>query len=447
MKKFLAITIAAAFLFAGSASIVGAQQSATDLNGIKISGGVYLSFLGSYLSSQDKAKNLYPASVSRERGQGLFTLFLDKDFSNGGAAHMKIKGGNSTGGALEIGAFRSALDDNTGGDEKIYVEQAWYQHPFLDGALKVKIGKTNDIGSANDVADSVSAFFLGEPTYAGASGADVAAYGVIVDYDAMPILAVQYGYMTREHQTEDGNFSHPLQLISFNLHGDVPGLGMVTDNFRIGYWQSLSGAEFADYRVDTEYQYSAHRDEYRWDENDVRYIQRGGKANPQGIFLSLDRELFETVGLFFRFGLRLDKTVGQTGEAGQSWQAGTKIKGSLWSRSKDSLFIGIGQATYQSDVLGIGNKVITNENFDNDDNWVGSTYEKVKPETHFEVNYKFSLADQVTLVAYGVYVCDIFRDEFEGKYEYPDRSEETNWNPASITNYGYGGGLALQISF
>jgi hypothetical protein len=83
----------------------------------------------------------------------------------------------------------------------------------------------------------------------------------------------------------------------------------------------------------------------------------------------------------------------------------------------------------------------------------GATYykqvsKKIKPESHFEINYAYSLTSGVTITPFFQYVWDIYT----GVAQYQDSSYayndgKTTLVNASVNDYGYAGGVRLTLNF
>jgi hypothetical protein len=448
MNKFFTIAIAAIFVLAGSA--ITYAQSGTNFNGIKVSASGGITFVGSHLSNGyslhdgKAAGNNDTAGVwlnkdasDRDQTEYQINLNFEKEFLSGGSAFLKIRAGSQDSAAVTIGRFKSAVnDDNAGGgnnDNYIFVNEINFTQPIVKDLFSIKVGKFGDVGSPNDAASSVGSFFQGDATIPGVQGNWTNPYGVQVDFSPISLITVQYQYLTQAYTdsvnpNESSRIDNPY-IISKSPYNVlwVNFKPIEKGNYRIGYWRDTAERDLLTYR------------EYSENGNTYRYRPDGGGAEPHGIFLSFDQEVISNVSLFVRGGYRLDKTIGSgIGQAGNSWQFGTKIGGSFWGRANDSFFIAVGQASYQENSI-----LYSGEDYKIEDYRYNSNYLKPKPETHLEVNYSIAVNDFVSFILFGQYVGDIY---YYPDWEGPDDSRDYI-STSKDSGYGYAGGLKLVLNF
>jgi hypothetical protein len=460
MKQFLTLTLIAAFVFAGSA-IASAQSSAIDINGIKIDVSAVIGFVGSHKSSakqkswSDNGKSInYDTKQiwieDKNQAEYLADIKFTKTFANAGTAFLAIRGGANDQGSLAIGSFRGGVtDDNSTsslGHDLVVVKEAWYSQSFFDKKLTGTLGKQGAPSSGNDASKSAGSFFTDDATVPGTAGADENPYGVVLAFDPISLLTVTYGFLTQEHQDSPIINGAPVSrdLSAQTYHVVVINLKPIEKgNYRVGYWKSLSGRDFTEVRDRSEgYDTGLKRES--------KYTVRGGQGEPQGIFLSLDQEVISNVSVFARAGYRLDETVGGgQGQAGQDVQFGVNVGGAFWGRANDSLFLGIGQAWYQKNIVGLDYLKLGDNAYD----YYKYDSAQEEPETHFEINYRFALNDSITFIAFAQYVSGIYRyagysDQY-GDYsnDHPNDPFGYDFFDASNGGYGYAGGLKLAISF
>jgi hypothetical protein len=187
------------------------------------------------------------------------------------------------------------------------------------------------------------------------------------------------------------------------------------------------------------------------DYNDRAYRLDGTKVFPQGVYGSFDQLIMENVGLFARVGHLIDDKA-TVGTAGDDWQFGFNLGGGLWGRSDDSFFAGIGQAWYAP---GTGRSYWQGQV----SNWMDDTVENIRPETHFEANYKIGISNGIKIVVYGQYVTDIV--EWTAVDNYIDKPTPTDDDPNATTQVidpratsfkyhysdGYAAGVRLALTF
>jgi hypothetical protein len=440
MNRIFTTALVAMFVLAGVMSSYA--QSATDINGIKISASGAFGFIGAHANVGNvdynggfKEADLPYSNYDTNEVEYVMSLMLEKTFSTDGTVFIKIKGGNVTGaGSLGLGWFRSGIDDDSFSNaDKILINELSYTQPLGD-LLSIKVGRFGDAGSPNDVASSVGAYFLGDPTIPGARASGQNPYGVQIDYSLNELLSFEYQYLTQAytHDYKGDDILYgvanefkitrtPYNVLFVNVKPIENG------NYRIGYWRDTAKREYAKYR-------------YLTVNGSNTYVQQGGGAEPQGIFLSFDQQIIENLSVFLRGGYRLDETVGSGAtQAKTSWQLGTKVGGAFWGRVNDSLFIAVGQAQAQdnAEFFEIGSELV---NKTLPANLYGSDYEKPKAETHFEINYLIGVNELVSIVAFGQYVGDIY--SLSG-----DWSEGTPTTVRPKQDYGYAGGLKLVLAF
>jgi hypothetical protein len=444
MNRIFTTALVAMFILA--ASIPSFAQSAIDINGIKISASGSFGFIGAHKNVGNAEFNgdgfsevnrLNYSNYDANEVEYVMSLALEKTFSTDGTVFIKIKGGGMTGASsLSLGWFRPGVDDDAYGKEAIEINELSYTQPLLGDLLSIKVGRFGDAGSPNDVASSVGSFFLGDPTIPGARGSGQNPYGVQFDYNLNELLSFEYQYLTQAYtHNYDGDdivygvenksdiTRTPYNVLFVNVKPIENG------NYRIGYWRDTAKREFANYRQGAT-------------PNGSRYIRQGGGGEPQGIFLSFDQQIIENLSAFLRGGYRLDETIGTgPGQAKTSWQLGAKVGGAFWGRANDSFFIAVGQAQAPENIEFFGGPLLKVDGAIGEDMY-GKDYEKPKAETHFEINYLIGVNEQVSIVAFGQYVGDIY--SFTG--EANDKGEiQPTVRPKQ--DYGYAGGLKLVVAF
>lgn len=479
MKKLVSAVLAVGFLFALSIA-AQAQVSATDLNGIKISGTANVTFLGYQSSYNNKGvkkwdeeggrwfynpgdpydtdlawqegawvddSSRYETDVTQSKEQAEFRieLFFDKTFSNGGSARLRLRGGANDNGTAALGQFRGAVNDQNfgNGDDQIFVKEIYYTQPFefaVIGKSSIRIGKIGTPTSGNNVGSlSVGSFFTDDATADGAQAGDQNPYGLQLDLNPIPLLGITYAYLTQDHLGIEQNFSegsYHVLILTFKP--------IAAGNWRFGYWYSDKRYQVAElYSEET----SPGSDEYRYYRNDGGGDRSLWKENPTGFFLSIDQKIPDLdVTPFARFGKRLDRT-DYASKAGQDLQIGAKIGGSFWGRDKDHVFIAFGIAWYQTDVINesnriAGNKAITGEKRRADGSFEEYITEDIKPENHFEVNYSYTVNEGVSIIPFVQYVWDIYR-----RGGYILRPDYVKRSYSVVDASGYAAGIRTQIKF
>jgi hypothetical protein len=445
MNRIFTTALVAMFILA--ASIPSFAQSAIDINGIKISASGGIGFIASHEKKGNAdvtagigdltADNLgYTGNHDNDEVEYVISLQLQKTFSTNGTAFINIKGGGITGSApLALGWFRSGVDDDSYVKELIITE-LHYTQPLGD-LWSIKVGKFGDAGSPNDVASSVGAYFLGDPTIPGPRSNWENPYGVQLDYSPIELLTIEYQYLTQAytHDYSSGVVTYD-QTNTFKITRTPYNVLFVNfkpienGNYRIGYWRDTAKRQYLKYRQGT------------LEDGSSGYIQQGGGAEPQGIFLSFDQQIIENLSAFLRGGYRLDETIGTgSGQAKTSWQIGAKVGGAFWGRVNDSIFIAIGQAQAPENIEFFGAPELKSNGGAIGETQYGVDYEKPKAETHFELNYSLNVNEQVSLVFFGQYVGDIYAARVETGEDGDVDLIHTQ------QDYGYAGGLKLVLAF
>jgi hypothetical protein len=462
MNKLFKILLVWAFIFA--ASIPSFAQTATDLNGIKITGYASVALFGTHSARWYNKTELNPNWIPArgipwsdahyeavDRTQGEYTMWvgLGKTFeATNGTLFIKLTGGQVGGGASALGVFRGNVDDDVNdASDNVVLKEAWYSQPFQDGALNVKVGFMDDgTGSPNAVAASVGSFFTGDATVVGpdtAVGAITSKkpFGIALSYSPMDLITVSFSHLlqsTKDNEQPNrifGDGSNAFDQIILTVKPVENG------NYRIGYWKSFKGVQ------STQIVEPSASDKIR-SENRAYAFKGDGDTFPQGVFVSVDQQVIENVSLFARAGYLLNDA--QTGKAGTDWQFGFVLKGNMWNRANDSFFAGIGQAYYPIN-YGRATYQVTHPDQDRDPNentrstrwWLNPEINNIRPETHFEANYKLGLVSGVTLITFAQYVQDIMEptategtagdnNNYPIKYHYSD---------------GYAGGVRLVFAF
>jgi hypothetical protein len=380
MKKILSVATVFALLVVGAVS----AKAAVDLgNGYSLNGTGNISFYGATLTpGADGEEN---STINEESYR--FELYLNKAFDNGGRAVLRLRSGDREGSASGFGFFRPTINDqNFGGvaaptDNGIIIRELYYQQPLFEKLVYFKVGKMQPATSGNNGGNSVGSFFTDDATVQNVDGV-LGSYGVEFGMSPIDILTISYSFLGQSagntNDKSEGLFSHGYHTVLLTAQPIEKG------NYRLGFWYS--------------------------DIKRSAIVKAGESAEEptgsNGVFFSADQVVADNFQLFARFGIRLDKTVGtgahydptdenkdyKPGQAGMDWQIGTTIFGALWGRAADSFFIGIGQASAQSDYCA----EILND------------FDSPSAEMHIEANYSFSLAPGISLTPFFQYVSNIY---------------------------------------
>jgi hypothetical protein len=461
MKKVLSAVLALGFVFAVFSS--AQAQSATDLNGIKITGDVSLFFggLGKNNKSELMGAYYYAAPLGNNfsefkgsyiaQSQGMYQANLNiiKTFENESSITIHLKAANDSVNSLGLGNFRPDVNDaaGPGGNDKntqdnAFVNEVFYTLP-LDlpyvGKTVIVAGNTGAPGSDNNLGSSMGSFFTGDPTVLGTQGNTANPYGAKISITPIPLLTFTYGYFTQYFNDENKRIMNNLFEGAYNVA--VLNITPIENgNYRIGYWESAKKEDQTRwYKTDTDP--NSGYDVYNTDKKTEEYYYRTStRENPRGIFLSFD-QMIGNIGFFARYGKRLDSTLaGGPLPAGQVFQVGTKISGAMWGRDNDSLFFGYGMAWLQDDALSSGNYIY-------DTTWNKTSTKvdskQIKPENHIELNYSYSVRDVFRITPFVQYVWDIYTPPTS----YTNINGKTSYRGAKVDDYGYAGGVRLSFNF
>jgi hypothetical protein len=458
MKKVFSAILAVSFLAVGS---IAYAQSATDLNGIKISGTGFVTFFGvdqkaGKLATKGSEISVETEGNSKDQVNYRVELFFDKAFSDGSSARLRLRGGASDEN-LALGTFRGGVDDAQTSlfKEAIWIKELFYTKPFTGlpfvGNSSIVVGKTGAPTSSNSGAASIGSFFTDDATVQGAPGADQNPYGIKININPVSLVSITYAYMTQNHGGSEHNITEgAYNFIEANFKPIARG------NYRVGFWYSATRFEKNAWVV---------REDATEDEKGtpLEYLHDNSETDfPNGILVSVDQVVVDNVTLFARYGKRLDETRNASrgatdinwnykapdsntgasatgsifntpGNAGQDFQIGAKIGGAFWGRAKDYLFVAYGMAWYQDKVISYDNNVITGVDKD-------GKYEtaELKPETHIELNYNYNINEAVNIIAFGQYALD---------YALSVATKTGNDRFWKVDESGYALGLRIAINF
>jgi hypothetical protein len=386
MKKLLASLITAALVLAVGSI---AAKAAVDLgSGFSLNGTGNIGF---YAASQKL--NSVDTESTADQASYRFELYLNKSFEDGGRAVLRLRGGDRDRGNLGLGNFRGAVNDqsfeasinNKAGTERaashdlVQIRELYFIQPLFDKIAYFKIGKMSPPTSSNNALNSVGSFFTDDATIQNLNGIN-GSYGAEVGATPVPLVTLSYTFLGQDGfasnsngintgKDDSGPFTYGYHTFLANFKPVPKG------NYRVGFWASTI-------------------------KTDVLDSTTGEEDGASGIYLSIDQVVADNFNLGLRFGQRLDKTYSM-GEsvAGMHWEIGGTVSGKLWNRAFDAFFLGVGQASYQKDIKGVG-------------------VDNPEPELHLEVNYVFGFNDSFSLTPFFQYAGNINTTGSAGNYEY-----------------------------
>jgi hypothetical protein len=367
-----------AFLIA-SLLFVSANTFASD--SVSQSLGIKTDLCGSFvLQSTPKANDGDDKGLSS--ASYLFDLKLTKEFEEYGKGVVRFKGGRGNGlefdgsddrGVNTLSKVNANADEAIEGEiELAKVVELYYEQSILNSKLTIDFGKLNfwSFFAANKFADDDGTKFI-----TGAFASDPIIDSVAqrtalrLKYALNDKFDIAYAYFTTDQD-----------------HFDASGINIAQVDFK----PSING----NYRL------------YLWGNNQVhyKYSDNASKTGSYGFGVSVDQTINENIGLFVRFGYK-DKSAGfhVTDKDGNdvvptafvlpkslSWSFGTQINGCVWSRTKDTVGIALGQIYGSSDAKGHITKAGI-YNVSNNGNY------KNGAETAFEVYYKLVINDYLAI--------------------------------------------------
>ncbi len=274
-------------------------------------------------------------------------LELSTEFSETDRALVLLEMGSGKNPESEIPSFSGIIDEAISmvpvetDDGDVRISEAWYEKDFPvgPGKFRFRFGKidiTTEVDQnayANDEnAQFISPAFVNNPAVEWASYS----FGVVLAYEAEN-WGLTLGYEDADSGW-DNVFDYPFLVAQLSLSPKLRGL---SGNYRFYVW----------------YQGEKHLE---WDELEDYFA--GRKEKPEnddpawGIGLSLDQQLTENVGLFFRYGYRGKDLVGYASydEEGNfvlddtdfsygfkhAFTGGFSLAGALWGRADDEFGFG-----------------------------------------------------------------------------------------------------------
>jgi hypothetical protein len=271
-------------------------------------------------------------------------LYLNKSFEDGGRAVLRLRGGDRDFGNLGLGIFRGAVNDQSfwqsPDHDAIIIRELYFTQPLFEKIVYFKIGKMQPPTSSNNALNSVGSFFTDDATIQNVDGT-LGSYGIEVGATPIPLITLSYTYLGQDTPVASnsnitkGPFSYGYHTFLANFKPIAKG------NYRVGFWASAIKRTSLDGRTFSGITNGV------IDYDDDPDTEKDGSS---GIYISIDQVVADNFTLGVRFGQRLDKTAGLgASQPGMAWDLGGTISGKLWGRGLDSLFLGVGQATYQKD--------------------------------------------------------------------------------------------------
>ena len=276
---------------------------------------LYLSWI--VLGTEGLKKKL---SQQGDRVDGTMTLDLAltaRPIENGTAYVLLEAGsGRDTGLDSKIGTFGGIIDES-GEATEVRLSEAWYEHSFFQGLLRVRLGKIDfytdfdQNAAANDgTYQFVATPFVNNPTI------EMPNFPLGSFVTLAPLSWMEFGIGVADgdgdwHQIFDNVFA--MAELRFNLNF-LPLARETAEkwagNYRFYYWVNDS----------------EHADLYHPDKMRTGY----------GFGISFDQRINDMFILFLRYGHRRDRVYSFS----DAISAGVEILGKIWKRQQDALGIG-----------------------------------------------------------------------------------------------------------
>ncbi len=291
------------------------------LEGININGGATFVLQGTIDANATTSRN-----EDVTDGSYSVDLELEKSFDNGGTLFIHLEGGEGNGvmDSDELDLFSGVNKDVTGGDAKVELAEAWYEHNFSD-VLFVTFGKLDPTCyfDTNSIANDETTQFL----------ADMFKNNPVLEFpDNGP--GVRLGLVSTE-KIELGLGLWDADADWEDLGDNIFAIGQL--NFKLNLFEREGNCRF-----------------YTWI-NDANHTQlldlTKTKEEGYGFGLSFDQRFSEVLAAFFRFGWQTGKVY----NCDMSWSSGFQLIGKPWGRDRDVLGIAVGQMMPGNDYAKAGN--------------------------------------------------------------------------------------------
>jgi len=320
------------------------------LEGISIGAGATFILQGTHNANGDnllsKGDDVVDASYSID-------LEIEKEFEDYAKAFIHLEAGCGLGVEDELKVF-SNVNRDADNDENLRLTEAWYEHYLTALPITITFGKIDATCfiDTNEYANDEGGQFLGRifrnsPTI---EFADNAA-GIRLGFEPLDFLDLEFVLMDGDSDWED-MFEEMFIATQLNLKSNLFNRD---GNYRLIGW-------FND------------REHTKWLE------QAKTTKSSFGFGLSLDQELTDNLGTFFRYGWQDPKVFlnGEDYSLEHSWSLGLQLSGSLWNR--------------EDDVLGLAYGLIYPS-----DEYKEAQNRAAKSEGHLELYYSYKVNDHFTL--------------------------------------------------
>ncbi|MDR2666111.1 MAG: carbohydrate porin [Endomicrobium sp.] len=270
-------------------------------------------------------------------------LEISKELKDNAKITVNLKGGMSNYTIDRNDLAYTAINKNANSKD-LYIEVIYHHESFFCNRLNIDLGKfgISKHFDKNSYADDTSTQFLtGSFVSNGTIESLGDRLGLRANY-ALDRFDIDYGYFSSINNTFDNNGFNILQI---NYKPSKK------ENYRIYGWMDNRKKDFI-----------------------LKENKPKQKSKTFGMGVSLDREINKQIAIFARFGYKNPYI--QTKSPSLLWSGGTQIKGSLLSRTNDTIGLAIGQ--------------IYASNFT-------KKYSNKHPETQIELYYKLVISDNLAI--------------------------------------------------
>jgi len=315
------------------------------MEGLDVSGWVTTVVQGARNANGD---NLLSSREDATDASYSANIMLEKKFGEYGWGLVHFQAGSGAGLTDDLTLYSNVNYDALDADNDVSVIEAWYEHYFKAVPVTLAFGKLDALSylDGNEYAnDETSQFFsdmfCNSPVVEWPS--DNGEAGLRLAWE--PVKTVSFDLLALDSDA-DGEDAYDALFLAGQLLVK-PGLLGKPGNYRFMFWRNNGNHT-------------------RWDD------ASRDKETGWGWGVSLDQELTDCLGGFFRYGWQ-DPDVFRNGESvslSRAYSLGPQFKGTLWNRPEDVAGIGFGQV-FASKKYKQANSLLA------------------KPETHLECYYNF----------------------------------------------------------
>ncbi|KJR40837.1 carbohydrate-selective porin OprB [Candidatus Magnetoovum chiemensis] len=294
-----------------------------------------------------------------------------------GEAFMNLRGGVGKGLVDDEKVTSFTGVDALSGDSDGYLEinEAWYEHTFMNDKLKFTIGKVDLTAyfDGNDVANDEEIQFLSDGFVNNiAIEFPDNTIGTRLTLSPNELLDVSLGWQPGSGEWEN-IFSRPFIIGEIDVK---PTFGELSGNYRLYAWTNRTDHEvIADDMSAQSASLSAMKKRMAYTRQDEDASDTD--SNGWGVGTSIDQQVARFLKIFGRLGYQNEDVY----PFDIAWSAGFNLKGSIWHRENDEFALAYGIAHLSSDYK----------------NYLTAGDINAKDEKHLEMYYNVSVNDHITI--------------------------------------------------